>query len=160
MNVEQRMQRHRTAMQTRNGPQRAQRAATSARGQSLVEMALALPVLLTLVVGLFTTGQLIITQYAVSQAARAAAHQAAITGGNRTATVSAAQQALVGSLGIEPINSEVLISCPRQPCRRYDPITVEVRYRAALWMPVALLPFGDTVLVRASATRAAERDQQ
>ncbi|WP_322494353.1 TadE family protein [Chloroflexus sp.] len=130
------------------------------RGQTLIEMALALPILLTLVVGLFSVGQILLTHYAVSQAARAAAHQAALTGGNRTVTETAARQALAGSLGIEPTASEVVISCPRQPCRRYDPITVEVRYRAALWAPVALLPFGDEIVVRARATRAAERDQQ
>lgn len=133
---------------------------TRQRGQTLIEMALALPILLALVIGLFSVGQILLTHYAVSQAARAAAHQAALTGGNRTVTETAARQALVGSLGIEPTGSEVVISCPRQPCRRYDPITVEVRYRAALWAPVALLPFGDEIVVRASATRAAERDQQ
>ncbi|MCX7861202.1 MAG: pilus assembly protein [Chloroflexus sp.] len=133
---------------------------TRQRGQTLIEMALALPILLALVIGLFSVGQILLTHYAVSQAARAAAHQAALTGGNRTVTETAARQALAGSLGIEPTGSEVVISCPRQPCRRYDPITVEVRYRAALWAPVALLPFGDEIVVRASATRAAERDQQ
>ncbi|RMD75659.1 MAG: pilus assembly protein [Chloroflexi bacterium] len=130
------------------------------KGQTLIEMALALPILLTLVVGLFSVGQLLLTHYAVNQAARAAAHQAALTGGDRTATETAARQALAGSAWVTPSNSEVVIACPRRPCRRYDPITVEVRYRAALWIPIALLPFGDELVVRASATRAAERDQQ
>jgi len=130
------------------------------RGQTLIEMALALPVLLTLVIGLFSVGQLLLTHYAVNQAARVAAHQAALTGGNRAITETAARQALTGSLGIDPTSSEVVISCPRRPCRRYDPITVEVRYRVSIWAPTTLLPFGNEIVVRASATRAAERDQQ
>ncbi|MBO9338381.1 pilus assembly protein [Chloroflexus sp. MS-CIW-1] len=129
-------------------------------GQTLIEMALALPILLTLVIGLFTVGQIILTHYAVNKAVRAAVHQAALTGGNRTATETAAYRELNGSLGIDPKTGEVLISCPNRPCRRYDPITVEIRYRVALWTPTALLPFGDEIVVRASATRAAERDQQ
>ncbi|ABY34143.1 MAG TPA: pilus assembly protein [Chloroflexus aurantiacus] len=129
-------------------------------GQTLIEMALALPILLTLVIGLFTVGQILLIHYAVNQAVRAAVHQAALTGGDRAATELAARQALHGSLGIDVAASEVVISCPRRPCRRYDPITVEVRYRASLWATTALLPFSEDLVVRASATRAAERDQQ
>lgn len=129
-------------------------------GQTLIEMTLVLPILLMLVMGLFSVGQLLLTHYAVNQAARVAAHQAALTGGDRLATEMAARQSLSDSLGIDPTSSEVVITCARRPCRRYDPITVEVRYHAPLWVPTVLLPFGNEIVVRASATRAAERDQQ
>src|SRR5437868_15056781 len=52
-----------------------------ARGQALVEMALAMGVLLLFLLGGLDCLQLLMTNYTVSQAVRAAAHQAALIGG-------------------------------------------------------------------------------
>jgi TadE-like protein len=57
------------------------RTHTNERGQAMVELSLALMVLLLLVLGAISTIQILMAQYSVAQAARAAAHQAALIGG-------------------------------------------------------------------------------
>jgi hypothetical protein len=93
----------------------------------------------------------------VSQAARAAAHQAALAGGDAEAAYRAAETVIAGGVGTSYANAEVSVRCQRTPCRRYDPITVQVIYRGELWAPA---PFFEQFRVSASATRAAERDSQ
>jgi hypothetical protein len=125
--------------------------------QALVEMAVALPVLLMLIMGLIGIGQILLANYAVSQAARAAAHQAALAGGDTGAAERAAEEVLDSGVGTSADRAEVSVSCPRSPCRRYDPITVSVLYSDELWAPA---PFLERFYVSARATRAAERDSQ
>src|SRR5215217_5038367 len=60
---------------------RAAAASVKRPGQSLVEFALVLGVLLMLILGGIDTIQILMTQYSVNQAVRAAAHQAALIGG-------------------------------------------------------------------------------
>lgn len=129
-----------------------------ARGQALVELMVALPVLLLLLLGLVCVGQLLLTNYIVSQAARAAAHQAAIAGGEAEAAYSAAANVIDSGVGTDFANAQVSVACEREPCRRYDPITVRVVYRGGFWAP--LPPLFSEFSVSAAATRAAERDQQ
>ena len=128
------------------------------RGQALIELMVALPVLLMLVLGMVSIGQLLLANYAVNQAARAAAHQAAIAGGAPEAAHSAAANVLDAGVGTSAEQAEVAISCARKPCRRYDPIAVRVVYRGDFWAP--LPPLFTSFAVEAAATRAAERDQQ
>jgi Flp pilus assembly protein TadG len=128
------------------------------RGQAIVELMVALPVLLLLLLGLVAVGQLLLTNYTVSQAARAAAHQAAIAGGAAEAAYSAAESVIASGVGTDFARATVRVSCEREPCRRYDPITVDVAYRGGFWAP--LPPLFNEFSVRATATRAAERDQQ
>ncbi|MFQ3661966.1 MAG: TadE/TadG family type IV pilus assembly protein [Chloroflexaceae bacterium] len=129
------------------------------RGQSLVETLLALPILLLLVLGLIGSGQILLANYTVTQAARAAAHQAAIAGGGTTGEAAArttAQQVIAAGVGMEPHHAQVAVTCAA-PCRRYAPITVTVRYQGEFWAP--LPPLFTAFEVRAEAVRAAERDQ-
>lgn len=128
-----------------------------APGQAIVELMIALGVLLTLILGLVGVGQILLANYTVSQAARAAAHQAAIDGGAPDDAVAVARNVVDGGVGTRADAVEVTVSCPA-PCRRYAPVTVSVVYRGELWAPVPPLLAGFTV--RASATRAAERDVQ
>ena len=51
------------------------------RGQAMVEMALVMVILLLLILGGLDGLQILMTQYTVNQAVRAAAHQAALIGG-------------------------------------------------------------------------------
>lgn len=124
----------------------------SRRGQAVVEMVLVLPVLLLLILGLVCIGQLLLANYAISQAARAAAHQAAIAGGTPQAAYTAAENVIDSGVGTRYTSAQVTIAC-----RRYDPITVRVVYQDSFWTP---LPGFTTFTITASATRAAERDQQ
>lgn len=133
-------------------------AARRQRGQAIVELMVALPVMLLLLLGVVAVGQLLLTNYTVSQAARAAAHQAAIAGGADAAAHSAAESVIASGVGTDFANATLHVSCEREPCRRYDAITVDVSYRGGFWAP--LPPLFTDFTVRASATRAAERDQQ
>jgi hypothetical protein len=110
---------------------------------------------------LVSVGQLLLANYAVNQAARAGAHQAAITGGAAGPTTLAVEQVLRAGVGTDVSRMDppvVRCTASAGACRRYDPITVEVVYRDAFWAP--LPPLFTTFTVRAEATRASERDQQ
>lgn len=127
----------------------------------MVEFVVVLGVFLSLVLGLVCVGQVLLANYAVSQAARAGAHQAAI-GGGTAAEISAvarlaAAQVLDAGVGTRAAEATITATCPRTPCRRYDPITVSVAYSGAFWTP--LPPLFTRFSVQATATRAAERDQ-
>ncbi len=126
-------------------------------GQALIEFTLVLGLLLLLVLGLISVGQILLANYTLSQAVRAAAHQAAIAGGDAEAAQQAARSAIEGGLGVDYAGAEVTVSCAT-PCRRYDPVTVSIVYRGEFWAP--LPPLFTEFTVRAAATRAAERDRQ
>lgn len=126
-------------------------------GQALIEFTLVLGILLMLVLGLVSVGQILLANYTLSQAVRAAAHQAAIAGGDAEAAYSAARSAIEGGLGVDYAGAEIAVSCAA-PCRRYDPVTVTIIYRGEFWAP--LPPLFTEFTVRTAATRAAERDRQ
>lgn len=128
------------------------------RGQAMVEFTVVIGLFLLLVLGLTCVGQLLLANYTVSQAARAAAHQAAIEGGAPAAAFDAAAQVLDAGVGTAATDASVRVVCAGDPCRRYDPVTVTVDYTGGFWTP--LPPLFTEFTVRAAATRAAERDQQ
>mgnify|MGYP001104550326 CR=1 FL=1 len=128
------------------------------RGQAMVEFAIVIGLFLLLILGLTCVGQILLANYAVSQAARAAAHQAAIEGGAPEAAYRAAAQALDAGVGTRAADARVEVACANAPCRRYDPVTVTVDYAGAFWAPMP--PLFTEFSVQAAATRAAERDQQ
>ncbi|NTU80089.1 MAG: pilus assembly protein [Chloroflexales bacterium] len=129
-----------------------------ARGQAVVEFVIVLGVFLALILGLVCVGQILLANYTVSQAARAAAHQAAIEGGAPRAAYDAAAQVLDAGVGTAASDASVAVACDSDPCRRYDPITVTIAYTSTFWAP--LPPLFTEFSVSAEATRAAERDQQ
>ncbi|MEI7771475.1 MAG: TadE/TadG family type IV pilus assembly protein [Chloroflexales bacterium] len=128
------------------------------RGQALVELMMVLPVLLLLVLGLVGVGQVLLASYTVNQAARVGAHQGALAGGAAAAASSAAEDVIDSGVGTDATNATIAVICTRTPCRRYDPITVQVAYAGDLWVPVPGVM--EHFSVRAEATRAAERDSQ
>ncbi len=144
------------------------------RGQSVVELALVLPVLLLLVLGAICAMQILLTQQAVASAARAAAHQAALLGGPDGQdgalhqaggqVAEAARLALAGGIGTDPSRATIAVVCrdergaPVSACRRYQPITVTISYHDGVWVPIP--PLFSEINAQFSATRAAEKDQQ
>jgi Flp pilus assembly protein TadG len=139
-------------------PRRRSALTASRHGQAMVELTIVIGLFLLLILGLTCVGQILLANYAVSQAARAAAHQAAIEGGAPEAAYAAAAQILDAGVGTGSDGARVAVSCEGDPCRRYDPITVTVEYAGAFWAP--LPPLFTEFAVSAVATRAAERDQQ
>ena len=142
-----------------------------ASGQAMVEMALVLAVLLLVILGGIDGLQIMMTQYTVSQAARASAHQAALIGGpdgsngslhtsgaHATGTIADTARVILDSgMMTDASNAAITVTCARNPCRRYDPITVRLTYQADIWAPI-----GPFTLVKAdlTATRLAEKDDQ
>jgi Flp pilus assembly protein TadG len=137
----------------------------------MVEMALVLGILLLVILGGIDGLQILMTQYTVNQAVRAAAHQAALIGGpdgsngslqmsetHATGTIAdTARTILNSSMTTSADNATITVMCVRTPCRRYDPITVRITYQADIWAPIG--PFR---LAKADhkATRLAEKDRQ
>lgn len=131
---------------------------TRMRGQGLVEFALIAPILLVMVFGLVMVFQFLLANHAVAQAVRAGAHQAAIYGGDTERAIDTANVVLDSSIGTVSDRATVQASCASTPCRRYDPVTVQVTYQGAYWTPV--VPGMTTFTIQAEAVRASERDEQ
>lgn len=142
-------------------------------GQALVEMALTLTILLALIFGGVTAMQILTVQYAISQAARTAAHEAALlgsTGGLERGRVyrlseapgpvaDAARTVLSGGVFTSDLSkATIAASCAASPCRRYSPITVQLRFddQALAPLPAVL----ERITAERAATRASEQDQQ
>lgn len=137
------------------------------RGQAVVEFLLVFGVLILLIFGLVNIGQLLLSNYTINQAARVAAHQAAIEGGDVSAAQDAAYNTIKGGVTTSQENIESFtvvcadaedLSMVKDPCRRYDAITVSIVYESEFLIPMP--PLFSTFTVTADATRAAERDQQ
>jgi len=121
------------------------------RGQALVEMALVIGIVLLVILGGLDGLQVLMTQYTVNQAVRASAHQAALIGGPDGSNGS------LRTSGTHADNASITVACARNPCRRYDAITVRITYQTGIWAPI-----GPFKLVKADlkATRLAEKDRQ
>jgi hypothetical protein len=111
-----------------------------------------------MVFGLMMVFQFLLANYAVSQSVRAAAHQAAIYGGDTERAVDTANVVLDTNIGTVSDRATVQASCANTPCRRYDPVTVQVTYQDAYWTPV--VPGMTSFTIQAQAVRASERDEQ
>jgi TadE-like protein len=151
---------------------RASRTAAGQRayGQAMVEMAIVIGVLLLVILGGLDVLQIQMTQYTVSQAVRAAAHQAALIGGpdgqngswgdgaRPSGTVADTARVILDSgMVTNSSKATITVSCARTPCRRYDPITVRITYQDAIWAPIGPFRLAKADL---SATRLAEKDAQ
>lgn len=142
------------------------------RGQAVVETVIVIGIFLVLILGLTCVGQILLANYTVSQAARAAAHQAAIEGGEPDSAKIAAESAINAGVGMEysSESTTITVTCrkpssdPAKPgpqvsvCRRYYPISVRITYTDEFW--VQMPPLFTGFAVQVDATRAAERDQQ
>lgn len=133
-------------------------------------MALVIGILLLVILGGADALQIMMTEYTVSQAVRAAAHQAALIGGldgqngawgdgaHPSGTVAdTARLVLDSDMVTDSSKAAITVSCARTPCRRYDPITVRITYQDAIWAPLGPFQLAKADL---SATRLAEKDSQ
>ena len=121
------------------------------KGQSLLEFAMMLPVLLIILGGLLDLGRLYFAYVAVTDAAGEGATYAAIFPTDETGILQRAQSA-TGGLVVLDVDSVETIS---QTVASGAPITVSVRYNHSLATPLinAIVP-GGTLLLRAVATEA------
>lgn len=101
----------------------------SRRGQSLVEMALVLPVFLLILIGLFDFGRAIYASNAIGNAARTA-NRVAIVDQNETRIREAAVQEAVG-VGLAPGDVTIAYSCTHQIVICNATVSVSIEYLAA-----------------------------
>lgn len=143
------------------------------RGQSFVELAIVLPVIVLLVFGSIAAIQIAMVNYTVNAAARSGANQAALVGGpdgttgpaplvvaSATGTIAQTiQSTLDGGMATQSSHSgaTITVTCATTPCKRYQPIVVTVEYADQVWVPAG--PF-KTFTARASFTRSSEQDRQ
>ena len=133
-------------------------------------MALVIGMLMLVILGGLDGLQIMMTQYTVSQAVRAAAHQAALIGGpdgqngtwgngtHPSGTVASTARLILDSgMVTDATRATITVSCARTPCRRYDPITVRITYQDAVWAPLGPFQLARAVV---RATRLAEKDAQ
>lgn len=120
-----------------------------ARGQSLVELALVLPLLLMILVGVLDLGRAYYAYMGVINAAREGARFAATAPPRNTST----QQAIVTRADAEATNitlASVVASCPSNAaCLQGDPVQVTVTTNFQLI--TAYILGGGTIPLRASA---------
>ena len=120
------------------------------RGSSAVELALVLPLALTVALTLLQVGLLAKDTLLVAQAAREGAREAAVSTDEGRVRAAALRG---GALGDD--RTEVVV-------QRFggvgDPVTVHVRYRAATVVPFLWWLFPDEVVVGAEATMRQETD--
>jgi hypothetical protein len=119
------------------------------RGSSAVELALVLPLALTVALALLQVGLLAKDALLVAQAAREGAREAAVSTDEDRVRAAALRG---GALGED--RTEVVVN---RSGGAGDPVTVHVRYRAAV-VPFLSWLFPDEVVVGAEATMRQETD--
>jgi Flp pilus assembly protein TadG len=112
------------------------------KGQSLVEVALALPVLLLILAGALDLGRLYYVTVAITDAAGEGAAYAAINPNNTDEIISRAQAASSGMVQIE--TGDVTIDCPVVAAGK--PVTVTVGYDFTVATPLVNMIVPDGVL--------------
>lgn len=123
------------------------------KGQSLVEMALLLPVLLLMLLGLLDFGRVYYAMVAMNDAAQEGAAYAAMHP-NDPKIRERATAASTGLITIQPENVTVVLP-PPDSLQAGAPVTVIVSYDFTFYTPVAQSFFGDnTVTLQAQATNA------
>ena len=96
----------------------------SSRGQTMVEFALVLPILVLLLAGFFDLGRVVLANDSLAHAAREAARYAVVHGG------SALNPCPVGPAGPETVIPLASATCPR-PSPSKESIRIEARDQAA-----------------------------
>ena len=122
---------------------------SAVRGQASLELALVLPLVLTLLLFLVQLGLVVRDQIMVIHAAREGARAAAVD-----ARLSVARQAALGSADLEPNHATVVLVTRRQT----DPptITVTVTYRSVTDVPLIGPLLGDLTITESTTMRLEE----
>lgn len=141
-------------------------------GQALVEMSLVLLLILVLSFGAVNAIQYIGAAYSIAQASRNAAHVAALQGSiggipdgqwvrlDQTSgpVAQSVRDTLSGSVFVDPSYVQIKATCNAGSCRRYAPISIDVRYEAQAWAPVPGV--ASNLRLSAQSVRTSENDAQ
>jgi Flp pilus assembly protein TadG len=131
----------------RNGSTSGRESAKDERGQSLLELAILLPVLLLILLGILDVGRLYMTMVAIHDAAAEGASYAAT---HPEETLQIQERAADSSTALTTIDATMVDVYYEAPLSSGQPITVTVNYDYDLLTPVlsAIVPSG-TLRLRA-----------
>ncbi len=121
------------------------RAARDCRGQTIVELAVVLPVVLLMLFGMVEFGRAYHAYVTVQHATREGA-RLGITGASDEAI---RQRILDTSAGLDPARFEISISPARAERVKGSSLTVAVRYLFPLWIPLITALVGDGIPLEA-----------
>jgi hypothetical protein len=129
-----------------------QRRRPEENGSAAVELALVLPLALTMALALLQVGLLAKDSLVLIQAAREGAREAAVSVDEQRVR----RATLRGGGGLAEARTEVEVE---RMGGMGDPVTVRVRYRAPLVVPFIRWLFPEDVLMRSTATMRQETDE-
>jgi hypothetical protein len=128
------------------------RGRSGSDGSAAVELALVLPLVLLMALALVQVGLLAKDSLVLLQAAREGAREAAVTPDQERVR----QAALRGGGGLAEERTEIEV---QRTGGMGDPVTVRVRYRAAVIVPFIEWLFPEEVVMRSAATMRQETDE-
>lgn len=106
------------------------RLAKNRQGQSLLEFALIIPIIIIVLVGIFDLGRAFFALITINNAAREGARYGTMHRGDFTGMVNAAVAEALNS-GIEILTTDVVVTCPldaANKCTKGDEVRVTVNY--------------------------------
>jgi Flp pilus assembly protein TadG len=122
---------------------------TDQKGQSLVEVALTMPLLILILMGILDLGRAYWTYITLSDAAAEGAAYAAI---NPTDTAQAIARAADSSGGLIVLDP-AMVSVTWSELSAGNPITVTVEFEYELWTPIMRDVVGGTILMKSSVAQ-------
>jgi Flp pilus assembly protein TadG len=129
------------------GTLQTKRSRSGAPGQELLELALLIPLLMVIAVGVLDLGRAFHASITIENAAREGARFGTFDPGDLTGIV-AATQAEAANSGINITGGMIAVTCPDGPCASGLPVRVTVSYPFQLVMgtffPAASLTLGGT----------------
>ena len=114
------------------------------RGQSLVETAIALPILLVIMAGIAQFAFIYFVRASVDNATREGARYGSLHGGDTDGTIAAVRATV---MGVDPASLSISVTCPDGPCVVPNRVRVDVTYPLATFW---LFPASGTYVTSAS----------
>ncbi|HHX50646.1 MAG TPA: pilus assembly protein [Clostridia bacterium] len=121
------------------------------KGQSLVELALVLPILLMLLLGIVEFGRIYGAYLTISHAAREGARHAAV-GGNELSVIETVQRR---AAGLEPGSLNITVT-PGDTRQRGEAVRIVVGYPVPIYAPIFNDLLGNTFWVEKAAEMRVE----
>lgn len=122
------------------------------KGQSMVELALVLPLILLLLMGVVEFGRMFHTYLVLTQGSREGA-RLAVVGESDTAVINRVER-VIGSLDLTKI--QVQVNPPEKGRVRGIPVAVTLQYRLDLLLPNLFDLFPDPIIISSTTTMRME----
>lgn len=123
------------------------------KGQSAIEFALVLPVILIIILVIIQSGIVVNAQLIITHAAREGARDGSVT--NDNFKIMSSIRNSTGTLNQEMLSISISPSSGR---RIGDYITVNIKYRPPLVIPIIRSFFPDSICLKSSATMRIEKE--